>query len=266
MSSLVSSIVCALALTKTYRQEGPNVRTPKQADSRTNRLTLATSGTDETPDDNLDLALRKIKKQLADQDAVVRTKTDDIEADENDDEQPQGPFATTLGEWKPDGGPKPNFQLPMDWHVTSTYTDDENAAYASQYAEAKLRDDATAAGEVGIVGDDSLSTPAEAFEEPQYEHLHYESGDFASSNLVASSPMPKSWQEYQLLQERLAALLEADEGGSCALSASERARASELGGELADFWPTFKKVLAEGWELEVDPCLDEASSLVLKYS
>ncbi len=256
------SLVC-LALSLTQRHHSASVRAPT-APSRANQVTLATA--DEQPDDNLDLALRNIEQQLAARDALVRTTPDDVEAEEDGDNEAEGPFATTLGEWQPDGGPKPNFQLPMDWHVTSTYTDDENAAYASQYEEAKLLAETTAAGEVGIVGDDSLSTPSEAYEEPQYEHLHYESGDFVSSNLVASSPMPKSWQEYQLLQERLAALLEVDEGGSCALSASERARASELGDELADFWPIFKKILAEGWELEVDPRLDEASSLVLKYA
>ena len=56
--------------------------------------------------------------------------------------------------------------------------------------------------------------------------------------------MPNSWQDYQLLQEKCAALTVVE-----ALSAADRAEAAKHEQNLANFYGTFKDILAGGWAM-----------------
>ena len=160
--------------------------------------------------DNLVLALERIKHELEN---APPPET----LDESD-----GPFATTLGEWDGEGD-KPNYQLPMDWHITSTF-DEEQKAAAQMEAEAAVANPDTGVEE-SIVNPDELWAPVEPYEEPKFSFMEYESGNPEPMNLKSTTAMPKSWQEYQYLQD---ALVEMSQLTDSAIDTKDQQRALNL--------------------------------------
>ena len=148
----------------------------------------------------------------------------------------EGPFSTSWGVPDESTGPRPNFLLPTDWHVSASYSEEEKADMEEERKEALQAMLAT------------IELPPETGdpEEEKEETVNYmvlEEGEWDKAELrarvKAKVPMPTSWQEYQRLQGQLDELLVAEPKPTKAMAAE----GERLQGALEEFYPTFKDIL-----------------------
>jgi len=169
-----------------------------------------------------------------------------------------GPFWSSLGEPDVSTGIRPSYLRRDDWHISSTYTAEERAAVVADeqaWAESVRvltpDDDAP-------VDDDEDDEGFDPFVAREYMELEAEK---ASGALPSKFPMPNSWQEYQLLQEKLAALTVYD-----GFSEAQRKEATVHEQNLADFYPQFKDILAQGWKMLNNVEVEAAVKFISQYS
>ena len=143
-------------------------------------------------------------------------------------------------------GPRPNFLLPTDWHVSASYSEEEKADMEEERKEALQAMLAT------------IELPPETGdpEEEKEETVNYmvlEEGEWDKAELrarvKAKVPMPTSWQEYQRLQGQLDELLVAEPKPTKAMAAE----GERLQGALEEFYPTFKDILLYAAPLPARP-------------
>ena len=165
----------------------------------------------------------------------------------------EGPFSTSWGVPDESTGPRPNFLLPTDWHVSASYSEEEKADMEEERKEALQAMLAT------------IELPPETGdpEEEKEETVNYmvlEEGEWDKAELrarvKAKVPMPTSWQEYQRLQGQLDELLVAEPKPTKAMAAE----GERLQGALEEFYPTFKDILLYAAPLPARPdgCLPRA--------
>ena len=161
-----------------------------------------------------------------------------------------GPFWSSLGEPDVSTGPRPAFLRRDDWHFSSTYTPEQRAQVAHEEAEY-----IESVREVEV--DPDLEEEAEdianweAFFDPP-EYMKLEDGPPVSGGKPSEHTMPNTWQEYQALQAKVGQLAAGvDRRGMEMTQLSEAVRSEAAGHEqiLADFYETFKDILAQGWTL-----------------
>jgi hypothetical protein len=107
-----------------------------------------------------------------------------------------GPFWSTLGEPDDKSGIRPSYLRRDDWHISSTYTNDERAAMEAEEQEWIAAKDALSLG--AVVKEDEWLDP-----DREREHIKFEK-TLAQGAVSSKLPMPQSWQEYQFMQEQLA--------------------------------------------------------------
>lgn len=158
----------------------------------------------------------------------------------------EGPFSTSWGVPDESTGPRPNFLLPTDWHVSASYSEEEKADMEEERKEALQAMLAT------------IELPPETGdpEEEKEETVNYmvlEEGEWDKAELrarvKAKVPMPTSWQEYQRLQGQLDELLVAEPKPTKAMAAE----GERLQGALEEFYPTFKDILLYAAPLPARP-------------
>lgn len=163
-----------------------------------------------------------------------------------------GPFWSSLGEPDVSTGVRPNYLRRDDWHISSTYTAEKRTAVEAEEQEWIEAVRLSRPGDAIIdVTDDEDYDP---FEEKEYMKL--EPGPPATGALASAVAMPGSWQEYQFLQNQLATLVAA--GGPVATEAAVHET------NLADFYLTFKDILAQGWKLSNNVQVEAAVKFLLK--
>ena len=161
-----------------------------------------------------------------------------------------GPFWSTLGEPDDKSGIRPSYLRRDDWHISSTYTNDERAAMEAEEQEWIAAKDALSLG--AVVKEEEWLDP-----DREREHMKFEK-TLAQGAVSSKLPMPQSWQEYQFMQEQLAQNT-VDER----LSPKQRKEAAELEQKLANFYSEFKIILAEGWTLENNADVEATAQFLL---
>jgi hypothetical protein len=183
---------------------------------------------------------------------------DEGDEDDEDDEVPEpmldsgtGPFATSHGKWD-DPTTQPNFQQPMDWHISSTYTAEEQAA-----AEAREQAELDAIVETDAVAEN-------VYEDDVYDFVNYDSGEIDPDRPTPEpkTTMPTSWQEFQFLQAQVSRFAQPSSEVAERLTEEQLQTAKALEEQLQSFYPTFKNILAEGWKLSYNPAVEEAGLFV----
>ena len=163
----------------------------------------------------------------------------------------RGPFWSSLGEPDVTTGARPAYLTRDDWHISSTYTPEERAAVEAS-EEAALQEIQLPGQEVDPSDDDDHDPFAEL------EYMKTE-GVLASGSSESDLPMPQTWQEYQYLQAQISELADDVAGAP-----SVRADAERHAAELAEFYDTFKSVLAEGWTLLNNKQIEDASRFLVE--
>lgn len=152
-----------------------------------------------------------------------------------------GPFWSSLGEPDVSTGVRPAYLRRDDWHISSTYTAEQRAAVTAEEEEwtESVRVETPEDGAViDTTAEDEAYDPF-----VELEHMKLEA-ELANGAEPSELKMPNSWQDYQLLQEKCAALTVVE-----ALSAADRAEAAKHEQNLANFYGTFKDILAGGWAM-----------------
>ena len=173
----------------------------------------------------------------------------------------RGPFASTLGvlhppsdeeeeieEEQPMTPPeeKPDFQQRIDWHFAAHFDEHErqNALCLEEVARQRALEAAAPRP------DEELT-----YEEPSYQYMFLDEHEVTGLKTGGGAKVPSSWQEYQAIRDDLIRL--SSEGPS-----KQRETAAMLSVKLEDFYEIFKGVLAEGWELDTDPVIEEVTAFL----
>ena len=173
-----------------------------------------------------------------------------------------GPFWSSLGEPDVSTGVRPSYLRRDDWHFSSTFSSEERQAVEEKESAYGTEVIETIADEVDIEFSEDDEEEEESKEYDPFrelENMKLEPGAAADGASPSSLPMPNSWQEYQALQTRIAAIIAA--GG---LSAADEAAAAKHEQNLVDFYGTFKDILAGGWKLENNVEVHESVEFVAK--
>ena len=165
-----------------------------------------------------------------------------------------GPFWSSLGEPDESTGVRPDYLRRDDWHISSTYTAEERTAVDD--AERAYIDSVTIEMPEDLEEEEEEEDP---FAEKEYMKL--EPGPPQSGAQKSALPMPQSWQEDQALQGQMVELGRSES----ALGDAQRAAAEQHVEKLADFYPTFKDILAGGWELLNNKEIEDAVAFVSKH-
>ena len=167
-----------------------------------------------------------------------------------------GPFWTTLGEPNARTGARPDFLRRDDWHISSTYTDEQrNDAEAAAVADALASSDAREKA----LAEEEESPAAKGADMELVDYMIFEEDDLdpERERRTSKAKMPSNWQEFQFLQDSMRAHAEGAE------AEADRAEAASIASELDAFYESFKVVLAEGWTLDFDPSVDRAATFLL---
>lgn len=173
----------------------------------------------------------------------------------------RGPFWSSLGEPDVSTGPRPNYLRRDDWHISSTYTNEQREAIAKEEAEVKaVMEEKRREGEIAaaaLEGTVEESMSDEEFFAPS-EYMRLEPGPPHTGPLPPPSkyPMPNTWQAYQALQEKVFLLGEDEE------ALREEAAGHEAA--LRDFYQTFKDIVGNGWKIQNNPQVEAAMEFILK--
>lgn len=176
-----------------------------------------------------------------------------------------GPFSTSHGVPPEEETQGENYLAFEDWHVSASYTPEQLAEKKAQQKE--LED--LAAGRVVVevveTEEEEIERRNKLFSEKEFQKLEH--GDYPVDAPepweapAAQTPMPSSWQEFQFLQESVARY--SLESEALPVPEEDRATANDLGVKLAELYPTFKKVIEEGWDFEHDPDVEAAGLFTL---
>jgi len=172
----------------------------------------------------------------------------------------RGPFWSSLGEPDVSTGPRPNYLRRDDWHISSTYTNEQREAIAKEEAEVKaIMEEKRREGELAAAALEGTieEMDDETFFAPK-EYMRLEPGPPHTGPLPSPSkyPMPNTWQAYQALQEKVFLLGEDNE------ALREEAAVHEAA--LRDFYQTFKDIVGNGWKIQNNPQVEEAMEFILK--
>ena len=166
----------------------------------------------------------------------------------------KGPFTTSHGVADKSTGPDPPFQQEFDWHIASTFTEEEKAAYAAEELEWEEE------CEQRRMDDSEKVVDVEASEGMDSEYMRLEEGEYPAELPTATVPMPADWQAFQKLQQRVERL-RVGEGG-VELSALQVEEAGAISEGLKTFYPKFKEILQEGFTLDYDPSIERAGVFI----
>ena len=148
-------------------------------------------------------------------------------------------------------GTRPPYLRRDDWHISSTYTAEEREA--EENAEADYIESVaieTPEDEIELVEDE------DPFREREY--MRYEA-EVAQGAAKSEFRMPQTWQEYQFMQEQIAAFASEE-----LLSAAEREQALRHEESLKEFYTQFKVIIFEGWELMNNPGVEAAAEYIVQ--